>query len=134
MTTTTNDEHDELELFAERTYRLIVRLEDLTVDAVENAVREAFDAEFQDVDVSEFSAGATHSEFEGTHEGNEVTGTVSEDVNGTTVLTLQDLVYVDGAADRLDALNDLLRNETLGDAARRLREHDADENPLEKVL
>ncbi len=131
---TPDADEEELELFAERTYRLIVRLEDLSVDAVENAVREAFDAEFEEVDVSEFAAGATHSEFEGTHEGNDVTGTVSEDVNGTTVLTLLDIVYVDGAADLLDALNDLLRDETLGRAARRLREHDADENPLEKVL
>lgn len=125
---------EELELFAEKTFRLIVRLEELSVDAVENAVREAFDAEFEDVDVSEFAAGATHAEFEGTHEGNDVTGTVSEDVNGTTVLTLQDVVYVDGAADYLDALNDLLRDEALERAASRLREHDADENPLEKVL
>lgn len=125
---------EELELFAEKTFRLIVRLEDLSVDAVENAVGEAFDAEFEDVDVSEFAAGATHSEFEGTYDGNELTGTVSEDVNGTTVLTLQNLVYVDAAADYLDALNDLLRDETLERAARRLREHDADENPLEKVL
>jgi hypothetical protein len=127
-------EDEELELFAERTYRLILRLEELSVDAVENAVIEAFDAEFEEVDVSEFAVGATHSEFEGTHEGTEVTGTVSEDVNGTTVLTLQDVVYVDGAADHLDALDDLLRDDTLGGAARRLREHDADENPLEKVL
>ena len=127
-------EEEELELFAEKTYRLIVRLEDLSVDAVENAVREAFDADFEEVDVSEFAAGATHAEFEGTHEGNDVCGTVSEDVNGTTVLTLQDIVYVDGAADYLDALNDLLRDDTLESAARRLREHDADENPLEKVL
>ena len=128
------DEQEELELFAERTYRLIVRLEDLSFDAVENAVREAFDAEFEDVDVSEFSVGATHSEFEGTYEGNEVSGTVSEDVNGVTVLTLQDIVYVENAVDRLDALDDLLRDGTLADVARRLREHDADENPLEKVL
>ncbi|MDZ7688146.1 MAG: hypothetical protein U5J64_05365 [Halobacteriales archaeon] len=128
-----NDDED-LELFAERTYRLIVRLGELSVEAVENAVSEAFDAEFEDVDVSEFAVGATHAEFEGTHEGNDVRGTVSEDVNGVTVLTLQDIVYVDNAADRLDTLNDLLRDETLADAARRLREHDADENPLEKVL
>lgn len=128
------DEQEELELFSEKTFRLIVRLEDLTVDAVENAVVEAFDADFEDVDVSEFAAGATHSEFEGKHEGNDVTGTVSEDVNGVTVLTLQDIVYVDGAADLLETLNDLLRDETLADTATRLREHDADENPLEKVL
>lgn len=127
-------DEEELELFAEKTFRLILRLESLGVDAVENAVSEAFDAEFEDVDVSEFAAGATHSEFEGTHEGNEVTGTVSEDVNGTTVLTLQDIVYVDDAADYLDSLNDLLRDESMESAAERLREHDADENPLEKVL
>lgn len=125
---------EELELFAEKTFRLIVRLEGLSVDAVENAVREAFDADFEDVDVSEFAADATHAEFEGVHDGNELTGTVSEDVNGTTVLTLQDVVYVDGAADHLEALNDLLRDDTLGRAARRLRDHDAEENPLEKVL
>lgn len=125
---------EELELFAEKTFRLIVRLEDLSVDAVENAVREAFDADFEDVDVSEFAAGATHAEFEGADDGNELTGTVSEDVNGTTVLTLQDVVYVDGAADHLDTLNDLLRDETLERAAQRLRDHDAEENPLEKVL
>lgn len=125
---------DELELFAERTYRLIVRLDDVTVDAVENAVEDVFDAEFEDVNVAEFAAGATHAEFEGTHEGNEVTGTVSEDVNGETVLTLQDIVYVDAAADYLDALDDLLRDEALSDAAERLRGHDANENPLEKVL
>lgn len=130
----TADGTEELELFAEKTYRLIVRLEDLSVDAVENAVSETFDADFEEVDVSEFAAGATHAEFEGTHEGNEVTGTVSEDVNGTTVLTLQDIVYVDGAAEYLEALDDLLRDEALGRAAHRLREHDADENPLEKVL
>lgn len=129
-----SDENEELELFAEKTFRLIVRLEDLSVDAVENAVREAFEAEFEDVDVSEFAAGATHAEFEGTHEGNDVTGTVSEDVNGVTVLTLQDIVYVDGAADHIDALNDLLRDETLETAAQRLRDHDAEETPLEKVL
>ncbi len=125
---------DELELFAERTYRLIVRLDDVTVDAVENAVEDVFDAEFEDVNVAEFAAGATHAEFEGTHEGNEVTGTVSEDVNGETVLTLQDIVYVDAAADYLDALDDLLRDEALTAAAERLRGHDANENPLEKVL
>lgn len=125
---------EELELFAEKTFRLIVRLEDLSVDAVENGVREAFGADFEDVDFSEFAAGATHAEFEGVHDGNELTGTVSEDVNGTTVLTLQDVVYVDGAADHLDALNDLLRDETLESATRRLRDHDAEENPLEKVL
>jgi hypothetical protein len=125
---------EELELFAEKTFRLIVRLEDLSVDAVENAVREAFDADFEDVDVSEFAAGATHAEFEGADDGNELTGTVSEDVNGTTVLTLQDVVYVDGAADHLDTLNDLLRDETLERATQRLRDHDAEENPLEKVL
>lgn len=125
---------DELELFAERTYRLIVRLDDVTVDAVENAVEDVFDAEFEDVSVAEFAAGATHAEFEGTHEGNEVTGTVSEDVNGETVLTLQDIVYVDAAADYLDALDDLLRDEALTAAAERLRGHDANENPLEKVL
>ena len=129
-----NDGTEELELFAEKTYRLIVRLEDLSVDAVENAVREAFDADFEEVNVSEFAAGATHAEFEGTHEGNEVTGTVSEDVNGTTALALQDIVYVDGAAEYLETLDDFLRDEALGRTARRLREHDADENPLEKVL
>lgn len=125
---------EELELFAEKTFRLIVRLDDLSVDAVENALGEAFDAEFEDVDVSEFAAGATHAEFEGAHEGNDVRGTVSEDVNSTTVLTLQDVVYVDGAADYLDALNDLLRDEAIERVASRLREYDADENPLEKVL
>jgi hypothetical protein len=126
--------NEELELFAEKMFRLIVRLDDLSVDAAENALREAFDADFEDVDVSEFAAGATYAEFEGTHEGNDVTGTASEDVNGTTVLTLQDIVYVEGAADYFDDLNDLLRDEALADAARRLREHDADENPPEKVL
>jgi len=125
---------EEVELFAERTYRLIVRLDDVTVDAVENAVADVFDAEFEDVNVAEFAPGASHAEFEGEYEGNDVAGTVSEDLNGETVLTLQDVVYVDAAAEYLDALDDLLRDESLTDAADRLREHDADENPLEKVL
>jgi predicted RNA binding protein with dsRBD fold (UPF0201 family) len=128
------DDPESLELFAERTYRLIVRLDTVGVDAVENAVRDVFDAEFEDVDVAEFAPGASHVEFEGVHEGNEVSGTVSEDLDGNTVLTLQDVVYVDGAAECLEALDDLLRDEALTDAARRLHEHDADENPLEKVL
>lgn len=128
------DDPESLELFAERTYRLIVRLDTVGVDAVENAVRDVFDAEFEDVDVAEFAPGASHAEFEGVHEGNEVSGTVSEDLDGNTVLTLQDVVYVDGAAECLEALDDLLRDEALTDAARRLHEHDADENPLEKVL
>ncbi|MCX2819530.1 MAG: hypothetical protein ACI9QA_000866 [Methanobacteriota archaeon] len=123
-----------LELFAERTYRLIVRLDSVGVDAVENAVTEVFDADFEDIDVAEFAPGASHAEFEGTYEGNEVQGTVSENLDGNAVLTLQDIVYVDGAAERLEALNDLLRDETLADTADRLREHDADENPLERVL
>lgn len=128
------DDPESLELFAERTYRLIVRLDTVGVDAVENAVRDVFDAEFEDVDVAEFAPGASHAEFEGVHEGNEVSGTVSEDLDGNTVLTLQDVVYVDGAAECLEALDDLLRDEALTDASRRLHEHDADENPLEKVL
>ena len=123
-----------LELFAERTYRLIVRPDSVDVDAVENAVQDVFDADFDEVDVAEFAPGASHSEFEGTHGGYEVSGTVSQDLDGNAVLTLQGVVYVDGAAERLEALNDLLRDETLTDAVDRLREHDADENPLEKVL
>jgi hypothetical protein len=128
------DDPESLELFAERTYRLIVRLDTVGVDAVENAVRDAFDAGFDDVDVAEFAPGASHAEFEGSHDGTEVSGTVSEDLDGNAVLTLQGFVYVEGAAERLEALDDLLRDEALTDAARRLREHDADENPLEKVL
>jgi hypothetical protein len=129
-----DSEDGSLELFAERTYRLILRLDTVGVDAVENAVRDAFDAEFDEVDVAQFAPGASHAEFEGTHDGNEVHGTVSEDLDGNAVLTLQDVVYVDGAAERLDALDDLLRDESLADAAERLRDHDADENPLERVL
>ena len=131
---TAGGDDNSLELFAERTYRLIVRLDNVGVSAVENAVRNAFDAEFDEVDVAEFAPGASHAEFEGTHDGNEVRGTVSEDLSGNAVLTLQDVVYVDGAAERLEALDDLLRDEALADATERLREHDADENPLEKVL
>jgi hypothetical protein len=123
-----------LELFAERTYRLIVRPDSVDADAVESAVRDVFDADFDEVDVAEFAPGASHSEFEGTYEGNEVSGTVSEDLGGNAVLTLQGVVYVDGAAEHLEALNDLLRDEALTDAVDRLREHDADENPLERVL
>lgn len=123
-----------LELFSERTYRLIVRLEDVGTEAVKNAVVEAFDADFDDMKVSEFAPGTSHAEFDGIHEGNEVVGNVSQDIDGNAVLTLQEIVYVDGAADLLEDLNDLLREEGIEDATRRLREHDADENPLEKVL
>lgn len=125
---------EDLELFAERTYRLILRLDNVGVEAVENAVGETFDVDFEDVNVSEFAPGAYHAEFDGTHEGNDVNGTVSEDTDGNAALTLQDIVYVEGAADLLEDLNDLLRDDGIEDAARRLREHDADENPLEKVL
>ncbi|MFW5984412.1 MAG: hypothetical protein ACOCRA_04390 [Halobacteria archaeon] len=131
---TEGDDGETLELFAERTYRLIVRPDSVGVDAVKNAVRDAFDADFDEVDVAEFAPGASHAEFEGTHDGNAVSGTVSEDLDGNAVLTLHDIVYVDGAAERLESLNDLLRDEVLDDAAVRLYEHDADENPLEKVL
>ncbi|MFP4174954.1 MAG: hypothetical protein ACLFSW_04160 [Halobacteriales archaeon] len=124
---TGGDDGETLELFAERTYRLIVRLDSVGVDAVKNAVRDAFDADFDEVDVAEFAPGASH-------DGNAVSGTVSEDLDGNAVLTLHDIVYVDGAAERLESLNDLLRDEVLDDAAVRLYEHDADENPLEKVL
>lgn len=126
---------DELELFAEKTYRLILRLPGVERDALENAVTETVDdAEFRDVDVTDFSAKASHREFEGTFNGNPVEGGVSRDVNDTTVLTLRGVVYVDGAADFLDELHDLLRDDVLESAVNRLREYDADENPLERVL
>lgn len=127
--------NDELELFAEKTYRLIVRLPDVELDALENAVEETVeDVEFSEVDVTEFSQEASHKEFEGGFRDNPIEGGVSRDVNDVTVLTLRGLVYVDTAADFLDELHDLLRDEALESAAERLRSYDADENPLERVL
>lgn len=61
-------------------------------------------------------------------------GGVSRDVNDSTVLTLRGVVYVDSAADFIDELHDLLRVNALERVANRLREYDADENPLERVL
>ncbi|MDY7080961.1 MAG: hypothetical protein SXQ77_00790 [Halobacteria archaeon] len=130
----TNQE-DELELFAEKTFRLIVRVPNIERDAVENAVRETVDEiQFDDVDVTQFSSDATHAEFEGRFEGNDIEGGVSKDVNGTTVLTLRGIVYVDTAAEFIDELNDLLRIGRLDEVTQRLRDYDADENPLERVL
>lgn len=126
---------DELELFAEKTYRLILRLPGVERDALENAVTETVDdVVFEEVDVTEFSRGASHREFEGTFDGNPVEGGVSRDVNGTTVLTLRGIVYVDNAAEYLTELHDLLREEALERVAGRLQDYDADENPLERVL
>ncbi|XGI83971.1 hypothetical protein ACEU6E_01610 [Halorutilales archaeon Cl-col2-1] len=129
----TDDER--LELFSEKSFRLILRIPEVDTDAVTNAVHEAAEVdEHDDVDVSEFSAHATHSEFEGEFRGNAIEGGVSRDVNGNTVLTLRRIVYVDNSADFIDEINDLLRIERLEDAAERLREYDADEVPLKKVL
>lgn len=47
---------DKLELFAEKTFRLIVRLPGVERDALENAVAETVDdIGFEEVDVREFS-------------------------------------------------------------------------------
>lgn len=126
---------DELELFAEKTYRLIVRLPGVERDALENAVVETVDdVGFEEVDVTEFSGDASHREFGGKFNGNPVEGGVSRDVNDTTVLTLRGVVYVDSGADFLTELHDLLRDDALERVVERLRDYDADENPLERVL
>lgn len=128
-------EKDELEVFAEKTFRLIVRIPQMELEAVENAVRETAEIEsFDEVDVSNFSANASHAEFEGEFNGNPIKGGVSRDVDGETVLTLRGLVYVDTGADFLEDINDLLRTERLDDIADRLREFDAEEVPLERIL
>lgn len=119
-----------LELFEEKTYRLIVRLPDVDVDSLETAVEDVWDVELEEVDVDEFSVKAARKEFDSPS----VTGAVSRDVEGNPVLTLRDVVYVDDAADQLDELDHLLKVDSLSDSADELRSFDADENPLEKLL
>lgn len=126
----TDDDRETLELFAEKTYRLILRLPEVDRESLETAVEDTFDVELEEVDVSEFSPAASRHEFE----SESVTGAVSVDVDGNTVLTLRDVVYVDDAAERLEELDHLLKVDALSESAERLREFDADENPLEKVL
>ncbi len=126
----TPGDRETLELFEEKTYRIILRLPEVDVEALETAVEDVWDVEVEEVDVSEFSAGAVHKEFDTA----DVTGSVSVDVDGDAVLTLRDLVYVESAADHLEELDHLLKLETLSESADRLRDVDADENPLEKIL
>ncbi|MFW5928918.1 MAG: ATP-binding protein [Halobacteriota archaeon] len=121
---------DDLEVFVERTYRLILRLPDVSVEELENAVEEVADAELYEVDVSDLSVEATHKEFETA----DIQGGVSRDVDGDAVLTLQGFMYLDSAAEFLDGLHDLLRHEALETAAVELSEADLDESPLERVL
>ena len=125
-----SDDRETLELFSEKTYRLILRLPEVDRESLETAVEDSFDVELEDVDVSEFSPDASRHEFE----SESVTGAVSVDVDGNTVLTLRDVVYVDDAAERLEELDHLLKEDALAESAEELRAFDADENPLEKVL
>ncbi len=126
----TEDGRETLELFSEKTYRLILRLPAVDRESLETAVEDTFDVELEEVDVSEFSPDASRREFD----TESVTGAVSVDVDGNAVLTLRDVVYVDDAADHLEELDHLLKADALSESAERLREFDADENPLEKVL
>lgn len=119
-----------MELFEEKTYRLILRLPSVDVDSLETAVEDVWDVELDEVDVDEFSAKARRKEFESPS----LTGAVSVDVHGDTVLTLRDLMYVDDAADSLEELDHLLKVDRLRESAEQLRDVDADENPLEKIL
>lgn len=124
------EERETLELFSEKTYRLILRLPGVDLESLETAVEDSFDVELEEVDVSDLSLDAGRREFESAS----VTGAVSVDVEGDPVLTLRDVVYVDDAAERLEELDDLLDADALQESAEKLREFDADENPLEKIL